>query len=98
MRDSDLKNCLQGPVPSVEFGFMPQGYSAQASLELSQTEKDQGALLLATNMRVFSFQGISCYKNKLANLFLGLFLCGNKIAFSKLILLSWYYVIAFIIC
>lgn len=35
MRDSDLKNCLQGPVPSVEFGFMPQGYSAQASLELS---------------------------------------------------------------
>lgn len=88
MHDSDLKNCLRGPVPSVAFRFMPQGYSAQASLELSQTEKDQGVLLLATNVCVSSFKGISCYKNKLANLFLGLFLCGNKMAFSKLILLS----------
>ena len=52
MHDSDLKSCLWGPVPSVKFAFMPQGHSAQASLQLSSTEKDQGVLLLATNMCV----------------------------------------------
>lgn len=81
MHGSNLRSCLWDPVPSAQLASLPQGYSAQASSQLSWTEKDQGALLLATNVCVFSFQDISCYKNKLANPFLGLLLCGNKIAF-----------------
>lgn len=87
MHDSDLKSCLWGPVPSVELAFCLRDILRRQVYSCPGL-KDQGALLLATNVCMFSFTDISCYKNKLAKLFLGLLLCGSAIAFSKLILLS----------
>lgn len=86
MSDSDLKSCLWGPVPSVDLDLCLRDILHRQVYSCLRL-KDQGALL-ATNVCMFSFTDISCYKNKLAKLFLGLLLCGSAIAFSKLILLS----------
>lgn len=69
MSDSDLKSCLWGPVPSVDLDLCLRDILHRQVYSCLRL-KDQGALL-ATNVCVFSFTDISCYKNKLAKLFLG---------------------------